>query len=54
MLGRFQLPLSVHHHARYRVSQRKFYDMNIGSGKKRLEKLNYMYNNPGGWKGKRW
>ena len=32
--------------ARYRVWQRKFYDMNIWSEKKRLEKLTYMHHNP--------
>ncbi|HEY6291715.1 MAG TPA: transposase [Terriglobia bacterium] len=46
MLGRFRLPASVHHHAKDRVWQRKFYDLNIWSEKKRLEKLNYMHNNP--------
>ena len=46
MLGRLRLPPSVHHHARYRVWQRKFYDLNIWSEKKRTEKLNYMHNNP--------
>ncbi len=30
----------------FRVWQRKFYDMNIWSEKKRLEKLNYMHQNP--------
>ena len=46
MLKRLELPPSVHHHAHYRVWQRRFYDMNIWSEKKRLEKLNYMHNNP--------
>ncbi len=46
MLGRFRLPASVHHHAHHRVWQRRFYDLNIWSPKKHLEKLNYMHNNP--------
>ena len=32
--------------ASYRVWQRRFYDMNVWSEKKRLQKLNYMHNNP--------
>ena len=46
MLKRLGLPASVHHHAHYRVGQRRFYDMNIWSEKKRLEKLYYLHNNP--------
>ena len=46
MLARFQLPATVHHHAHYRVWQWGGYDLNIWSEKKRLEKLNYMHNNP--------
>ena len=46
MLSQFHLPLTVHHHAHYRVWQRGGYDMNIWSDKKRLEKLDYMHNNP--------
>ncbi len=46
MLTRFELPATVHHHAHSRVGQRGGYDMNIWSEKKRLEKLNYMHNNP--------
>ena len=46
MLRRLQLPPSVHDQAHYRVWQRKFYDMNIWSEKKRLEKLTYMHHNP--------
>jgi putative transposase len=46
MLARFELPPSIHHHAHYRVWQRGGYDLNIWSEKKRLEKLNYMHNNP--------
>jgi putative transposase len=46
MLIPFQLPVTVHHHAHYRVWQRGGYDLNIWSEKKRLEKLNYMHNNP--------
>ena len=46
MLSCFELPLSVHHHAHYRVWHRGGYDMNIWSEKKRKEKLTYMHNNP--------
>ena len=46
MLARVSLPPSVHHHARFRVWQRKFYDMNIWSPKDRDEKSNYMHINP--------
>jgi putative transposase len=46
MLARVTLPPTVHHHAHFRVWQRKFYDMNIWTAKKRQEKLNYMHNNP--------
>jgi len=46
MLAQVTLPATVHHHAHFRVWQRKFYDMNIWSPKKRNEKLNYMHNNP--------
>jgi hypothetical protein len=41
-----KLPPAVHHHAHHRVWQRGFYDIDIGSEEKRLEKLNYMHNNP--------
>lgn len=47
MLERLTLPPTVHHHGLYRVWQRRFYDLNIWSEKKRLEKLNYMHGNPG-------
>ena len=46
MLGRFTLPSTVHDEAQCRVWQRRFYDMNIWTEKKQLEKLNYMHNNP--------
>jgi putative transposase len=46
MLARLTLPETVHDEAHCRVWQRRFYDMNIWSEKKRLEKLNYMHNNP--------
>ena len=45
-LQRFALPRSVHSHATHRVWQRRCYDMNIWSEKKRLEKLNYMHASP--------
>lgn len=46
MLARFTLPATVHDEAHCRVWQRRFYDMNVWSEKKKLEKLNYMPNNP--------
>ena len=46
MLGRVTLPPTVHHHAHFRVWQRRFYDMNIWTPKKRAEKLDYRHNNP--------
>jgi putative transposase len=46
MLERVSLPAAVHSHAHFRVWQRRFYDMNIWSEKKRFEKLNYMHGNP--------
>ena len=46
MLARLTLPPTVHHHAHFRVWQRRFYDMNIWTPKKRDEKLSYMHNNP--------
>ena len=46
MLRRFTLPATVHDEASCRVWQRRFYDMNIWTEKKQLEKLDYMHNNP--------
>jgi len=46
MLERLTLPLTVSHHGPYRVWQRRFYDLNVWSEKKRLEKLTYMHANP--------
>ena len=46
MLKRFELPPTVHHHAHYRVWNRRGYDMNIWSEKKRKQKIDYMHNNP--------
>ena len=40
------LPPIVHLHGPHRVWQRRFYDLNVWSEKKRLEKLTYMHNNP--------
>ncbi len=45
MLDRLTLPSSVHLHGPGRVGQRRFYDLNVCSEKKRLEKLNYMLGN---------
>jgi putative transposase len=46
ILRRFSLPPTVHDEAGCRVWQRRFYDMNIWTEKKQLEKLDYMHNNP--------
>ena len=46
MLKAIRLPASVHDEATYRVWQRRFYDFNVWSEKKRLEKLEYMHGNP--------
>jgi hypothetical protein len=46
MLRRFELPPTVHDHAHYRVWNRRGYDMNLWSGEKIQEKLNYMHRNP--------
>jgi REP element-mobilizing transposase RayT len=46
MLKRFELPATVHHHAHHRVWNRRGYDMNVWSEKKRAEKIDYMHNNP--------
>jgi putative transposase len=46
MLTRITLPESVHDQSTYRVWQRRFYDFNVWSEKKRLEKLDYMHGNP--------
>ena len=46
MLAGVTLPATVQHHAHFRVWQRKGFDMNVWSRKKRLEKLNYRHNNP--------
>jgi putative transposase len=46
MLNGLRLPPSVHSDSRYRVWERRFYPYGVYSEKKRLEKLNYMRNNP--------
>ena len=46
VLNGLRLPPSVHSDSRYRVWERRFYPCGVHSEKKRLEKLNYMYNNP--------
>ena len=46
MLSALTLPASVHLHGPHRLWQRRFYDLNIWSEKKRREKLDYMHNNP--------
>ncbi len=46
MLAALTLPPTVHLHGPYRIWQRRFYDLNVWSEKKRLEKLSYMHGNP--------
>jgi putative transposase len=46
MLDRLALPATVHLHGPSRVWQRRFYDLNVWSEKKRLEKLKYVHGNP--------
>jgi len=46
VLKQFELPPTVHHHARYRAWQKRRYDMNIWSERKRIEQINYMHHNP--------
>jgi len=45
-LRRFKLPITVHHHAHYRVWNRRGYDMNIYTDKRQNEKIDYIHNNP--------
>ena len=46
MLDRIALPDTVHDESTYRVWQRRFYDFNVWSESKRLEKLQYRHENP--------
>ena len=46
ILKRFELPPTAHDHARYRVWNRRGYEMNVLSEKKIHEKLNYTHDNP--------
>jgi len=46
MLSALTLPPTVHLHGPHRVWQRRFYDLNVWSDRKRLEKLGYMHANP--------
>jgi REP element-mobilizing transposase RayT len=46
MLARLKLPPTVHRHGPFRVWQRRFYDLNVWSEKKRLEKLTHRHGNP--------
>jgi putative transposase len=45
MLAALTLPPTVHLHGPYRVWQRRFYDLNVRSEKKRREKLNNILGN---------
>ncbi len=46
MLGKLALPETVHRPSTHRVWQRRFYDLNVWSEKKHLEKPDYMHANP--------
>ena len=46
MLEMLSLPETVHRPSTHRAWQRRFYDLNVWSEKKRLEKLDYMHANP--------
>jgi putative transposase len=46
MLLRLRLPPTVHDESTCRVWQRRYYPFNIYTQRRRLEKLNYMHNNP--------
>lgn len=46
MLARLRLPATVHARSSFRVWQRRFYPFGVYSDKKRLEKMDYMHNNP--------
>jgi REP element-mobilizing transposase RayT len=46
MLEKLALPETVHRPSTHRVWQRRFYDLNVWSEKKHLEKLVYMHANP--------
>ena len=46
MLGRLQLPPTVHDESHYRLWQRRFYPFNIFTEKKFQEKFDYVHNNP--------
>ena len=45
MLAALTLPPTVYLHGPYCVGQRRFDDLNVGSEKKRREKLNYPHGN---------
>ena len=45
-LQKLALPPTVHRPSTHRVWQRRFYDLNLWSPKKRLEKLDYIHANP--------
>jgi hypothetical protein len=46
MMKTIVLPETVHDESTYRAWQRRFYDFNVWSESKRLEKLQYMHGNP--------
>jgi putative transposase len=46
VLAGLRLPPTVHRDSRYRVWQRRFFPFNVYAEKKRLQKLDYMHQNP--------
>ena len=46
LLSRLQLPPTVHSDSYYRLWQRRYVPFNVFTEKKRIEKINYMHNNP--------
>ena len=46
LLDRLRLPPTVHDGSSYRLGQRRYVPFNVFTEKKRIEKLNYMHNNP--------
>jgi putative transposase len=46
MLGNLRLPSTVHDGSTYRLWQRRFYPFSVRTEEKRLEKLDYMHDNP--------
>jgi putative transposase len=46
LLARLRLPATVHSDSHHRLWQRRYVPFNVFTEKKRVEKINYMHNNP--------